>query len=140
PRQKQDRDPIAKATGVQGGGWSRFAPLATVTAPPAARLVGDAGIRPGLGVLDVGCGTGPVAITAARLGARVTGLDLTPELLEHARENARIAEIEVEWHQGDAESLPFPDGSFDAVMSQFGHIFAPRPEVAVAEMLRVLKP
>src|SRR5205085_2258788 len=62
------------------------------------------------------------------------------ELLEHARGNARVAEVEVEWHQGDAEGLPFPDGSFDAVTSQFGHIFAPRPEVAVAEMLRVLKP
>jgi SAM-dependent methyltransferase len=81
-----------------------------------------------------------VAVTAARRGARVTGLDLTPELLEHARENARIAGVDIEWHLGDVEQLPFEDRSFDFVMSQFGHMFAPRPEVAVAAMLRVLKP
>jgi SAM-dependent methyltransferase len=139
PESTQTLDPIAKFKEAQRESWSRFAPLATFTIPPAARLVRHAGIRSGQRVLDVGCGTGPVAITAARLGARVTGLDLTPELLEHARENAGIAEVEVEWHQGDAEALPFGDGSFDVVVSQFGHIFAPRPEVAVAEMLRVLK-
>lgn len=90
-------------------------------------------------MLDVACGTGVVAITAARRGARVCGLDLTPELLQRARENARIAEVNIEWHEGDAESLPFEDGSFDVVLSQFGHMFGPRPEVVVAEMLRVLK-
>ena len=90
-------------------------------------------------MLDVACGTGVVAVTAARSGARVTGLDLTPELLERARENARIAGVEIEWHQGDVEQLPFADGTYDMVLSQFGHIFAPRPDVAIAEMLRVLK-
>jgi len=101
--------------------------------------VRHAGVRPGDRVLDVACGTGVVAITAARRGARVCGLDLTPELLQRARENARIAEVNIEWHEGDAESLPFEDGSFDVVLSQFGHMFGPRPEVVVAEMLRVLK-
>jgi len=139
PGSTQTLDPIAKFKEAQKESWSRFAPLATFTTPTAAKLARHAGIRSGQRVLDVGCGTGPVAVTAARLGARVTGLDLTPELLEHARENARIAEVDVEWHQGDAEALPFADGSFDVVASQFGHIFAPRPEVAVAEMLRVLK-
>jgi SAM-dependent methyltransferase len=81
-----------------------------------------------------------VAVTAARRGCRVTGLDLTPELLERARENAEIADVAIDWHEGDVEQLPFKDGEFDAVLSQFGHIFAPRPQVAVAEMLRVLKP
>jgi ubiquinone/menaquinone biosynthesis C-methylase UbiE len=70
----------------------------------------------------------------------VTGLDLTPPLLEAARENARIAEVDVDWHEGDVEALPFDANTFDAVVSQYGHIFAPRPEVAVSEMLRVLKP
>jgi SAM-dependent methyltransferase len=70
----------------------------------------------------------------------VTGLDLTPELLELARENAQIAEVEIEFLEGDVEKLPFGDASFDVVLSQFGHIFAPRPEVAISEMLRVLKP
>jgi SAM-dependent methyltransferase len=80
-----------------------------------------------------------VAITAARLGARVAGLDLTPILLERARENAGIAGVDVDWHEGDVEQLPFADMDFDVVLSQFGHMFAPRPEVAVPEMLRVLK-
>ena len=60
--------------------------------------------------------------------------------LERARENAQIAGVSVEWHEGDAEQLPFGDASFDVVLSQFGHMFAPRPDVALAEMLRVLKP
>lgn len=137
---QQSADPIAKFKEAQRQSWTRFAPLATFTTPTAARLVRHAVVRSGQRVLDVACGTGPVAITAARLGARVTGLDLTPELLEHARENARIAEVDVEWHEGDAEALPFADATFDVVVSQFGHMFAPRPEVAVAEMLRVLKP
>jgi len=119
--------------------WPRFAPLEAYTTPTAAQLVKRAGIRAGDRVLDVACGTGVVAITAARAGARVTALDLTPELLERARENARIAEVEIEWHEGDVEKLPFDDGAFDVVVSQYGHIFAPRPDVAIAEMLRVLK-
>jgi SAM-dependent methyltransferase len=91
-------------------------------------------------VLDVACGTGVVAITAARARARVTGLDLTPELLEVARTNAHLAAVDIDWHEGDAEALPFDDGAFDVVVSQFGHMFAPRPDVALGEMLRVLKP
>jgi len=133
-------DPIAKFKDMQRESWSRFAPLAAFTTAPAAQLVKHAGIRAGQSVLDVGCGTGPVSITAARAGARVTGLDLTPALLEIARENGRMMEVEVEWREGDAEALPFEDATFDVVVSQFGHIFAPRPEVAVKEMLRVLKP
>jgi ubiquinone/menaquinone biosynthesis C-methylase UbiE len=70
----------------------------------------------------------------------VTGIDLTPELLQRARENAVIAGVDIEWHEGDVESLPFGDGTFDMVLSQFGHMFAPRHEVATREMLRVLKP
>jgi SAM-dependent methyltransferase len=124
----------------QKAGWAHFAPLQAVTTIPAARLVKHAGIRPGARVLDVGCGTGVVGITAARLGARVTGLDLTPELLEAARENARTAAVAVDWHEGDVENLFFDAAMFDVVVSQFGHMFAPRPDVAVAEMLRVLKP
>jgi ubiquinone/menaquinone biosynthesis C-methylase UbiE len=107
----------------------------------AGHLVRFAELGNGQRVLDVGCGTGVVAITAARHGATVTGLDLTPELLEQARALSPVAGVrDVEWKEGDAENLPFPDGTFDAVLSQFGHMFAPRPEVATKEMLRVLKP
>src|SRR5207302_6730849 len=61
------------------------------------------------------------------------------ELLETARENAQLGGVESDFHEGDAEQLPFSDSEFDAVLSQFGHMFAPRPQVAIAEMLRVLK-
>jgi SAM-dependent methyltransferase len=133
-------DPLEAFKAAQKQGWAHFAPLELLTTPPAARLVKHAGIRSGQRVLDVGCGTGVVAITAARLGARVTGLDFSPELLERARENAEIAGVEIDWREGDIEKMPFADAAFDAVLSQYGHIFAPRPDVAVAEMLRVLKP
>lgn len=133
-------DPIAKFKEAQKQGWAHFAPLESATTPTAARLVKFAGVRPGQRVLDVACGTGVVAITATRLGATVCGIDLTPELLERARENSRIAEVDVDWREGDAEALPFEDSVFDCVLSQFGHMFAPRPQVTTAEMLRVLKP
>ena len=133
-------DPFESFKAAQKQGWVHFAPLEAITTPCAARLVKRAGVRSGQRVLDVACGTGVVSVTAARLGARVSGLDLTPELLERARENARIAGVEIDWHEGDVENLPFGDATFDVVMSQFGHIFAPRPEVAICEMLRVLKP
>lgn len=133
-------DPLSQFKELQKQGWAHFAPLQTLTTPAAARLVKYASVHAGQKVLDVACGTGVVAITAARLGAKVTGLDLTPELLAHARENAAIAKVEVNWREGDVESLPFDDSSFDVVVSQFGHMFAPRPEVAIGEMLRVLKP
>jgi SAM-dependent methyltransferase len=121
--------------------WASFAPTAVFTTPVAARLVQFAGVQRDELVLDVGCGTGVVAITAAGLGARVSGLDLTPDLLEHARTNQKIAGCgQVDWTEGDAENLPYEDAAFDVVVSQFGHMFAPRPEVAVSEMRRVLKP
>jgi SAM-dependent methyltransferase len=124
----------------QKEGWAHFAPLEASTTPAAARLVAYAGVSAGQQVLDVACGTGVVAITAARRGAHVTGLDLTPALIERARENSQIAKVAVEWHEGDAEKLPFEAAAFDVVLSQYGHMFAPRPELAVSEMLRVLKP
>jgi SAM-dependent methyltransferase len=124
----------------QREGWAHFAPLEIITTAPAAQLVKFARVRPADGVLDVACGTGVVAVTAARLGARVTGLDLTPELVERARENATIANVSIDFHHGDVEQLPFEDEEFDVVLSQYGHMFAPRPDVAIAEMLRVLRP
>lgn len=133
-------DPFVQFKANQREGWSHFGPLAVFTTPPAARLVRFAGITAGQRVLDVGSGTGVAAITAARLGATVTGSDLSPELLEQARENSHISGAQVEWREADVEALPFADGEFDVVISQFGHMFAPRPEVATAEMLRVLKP
>ena len=131
---------LAQFKDAQREAWARFAPLQIVTTVSAARLVSFAGVKPGQAVLDVACGTGVVAITAARVGARVCGLDLTPPLLEVARENAAIAGVEIDFREGDAEELPYVDAEFDVVLSQFGHMFAPRPDVVIAEMLRVLKP
>jgi SAM-dependent methyltransferase len=125
---------------AQKQAWAHFLPFEAHTTPCAAVLVKRAGVRVGQSVLDVASGTGVVSVTAARLGARVTSLDLTPELLERARENARIAGVDINWNEGDVEKLPFADANFDVVLSQFGHIFAPQPEVAIGEMLRVLKP
>lgn len=134
-------DPIQDFKAKQREGWATFAPLEVITIPTAARLVRFAGVKSGQNVLDVGCGTGVVALTARRQGARVTGIDLTPELLAHAKENAAATGFDdVAWKEGDVEMLPFDDGQFDVVTSQFGHMFAPRPDVAIKEMLRVLKP
>jgi SAM-dependent methyltransferase len=134
-------DPFVELKKRQREMWASFTPTAMFTTPSAARLAKFAGIQAGETVLDVGTGTGVVAITAARMGAQVTGLDLTPALLEQAHENAHIVGTEsIVWTEGDAENLPYPDASFDVVVSQFGHMFAPRPDVAVAEMRRVLKP
>ncbi len=133
-------DPIAQFKEGAKQAWSSFAPTEMVTGSAAQRLVKFAGITRGTTVLDVGCGTGVVALTAARIGAKATGIDLTPKLLERAKENTSITKLEVEWHEGDVEAMPFDDAKFDVVVSQFGHMFAPRPEVAVKEMLRVLKP
>jgi SAM-dependent methyltransferase len=136
-------DPIAEFKAKQRETWAlgNFGEVATFTTQTAGHLVRFAGVQAGQTVLDVACGTGPVAITAARQGARVTGLDLTPELLAQARASAPIAGLsDLVWKEGDAEALPFPDASFDVVLSQFGHMFAPRPEVVTRELLRVLRP
>jgi SAM-dependent methyltransferase len=133
-------DAFDKFKEMQKQGWAHFAPLEAITMSAAAKLVKFAGVSKGQNILDVACGTGVAAIPAARLGAKVTALDLTPALLERARSNANLAEAEIEFHEGDVEQLPFADVTFDVVISQFGHIFAPRPTLALAEMLRVLKP
>jgi SAM-dependent methyltransferase len=132
-------DPFARLKASEREHWASFAPAAIFSTIPAAKLVKFAQVSPGQRVLDVGCGTGVVAVTAARRGAKVSGLDLSPDLLQRARENAVTAGVDIDFLEGDAEALPYPDATFNIVLSQFGHIFAPRPEVAVREMLRVLK-
>ena len=107
---------------------------------PPRHLLERIGIEPGMEVLDIATGTGNVAIRAAQLGARVTGLDLTPELFGRARERAAEAGVEVDWVVGDAEDLPFEEDRFDRVLSTFGIQFAPRHAVAAREAARVTRP
>jgi SAM-dependent methyltransferase len=120
--------------------WAGFGQLEALTGSVAPRFVRLAGIEKGHDVLDVACGTGVAALSAARIGARVTGVDITPELVAQAKENAELMRLPATFLEGDAEALPVPDAAFDVVVSQFGHMFAPRPEVAIAEMLRALRP
>ncbi len=140
---EQLRDPMTEFKARQRETWAlgNFGEIAIFTTQPAAHLVRFAGVKRDQTVLDVGTGTGVVAITAARFGAKVTGIDLTPELIAQARRNsAALGFDRVVWKEGDVEDLAFPASSFDVVLSQFGHMFAPRPDVATKEMLRVLKP
>ncbi|MFN8388808.1 MAG: class I SAM-dependent methyltransferase [Bdellovibrionota bacterium] len=133
-------DPFSEYKAAQRESWALFAPLEVFTIQSAGELAEHANVSVGQRVLDVGCGTGVVAIAAARRGARVQGLDLSPVLLERAKWNAGVAKVEIDFSEGDVENLPFGDCEFDCVVSQFGHMFAPRPDVALGEMLRVLKP
>jgi ubiquinone/menaquinone biosynthesis C-methylase UbiE len=122
--------------------WSAgdYPDIAQMIVGVAEVIVERAGARPGDELLDVATGTGNVAIIAASAGATVTGLDLTPELLEVARGRATHAELELSFIEGDAEALPFADDSFDRVTSCFGVIFAPRHSLAAAELVRVARP
>jgi SAM-dependent methyltransferase len=98
------------------------------------------GIKPGTRLLDVGCGAGQIALIAARAGAEVTGCDIATNWLEQARTRAAAEGLNVTFEEGDAEALPYEDGHFDAVVSMFGAMFAPRPELVAAELARVCRP
>jgi SAM-dependent methyltransferase len=111
-----------------------------IAGDPPARALRAAGVRAGDRVLDVATGSGNAALEAARLGARVTGLDLVPELLDVARDRAAAAGLDIDLVPGDAEAMPFADASFARVLSVFGVQFAPRHDVAADELVRVTAP
>ncbi len=112
--------------------------ISTMLPPISAHLARLTNIRQDESVLDVACGNGNTAITACRVGAKVTGIDNTPELLSLAVEEERNAQVSgIEWKEGDAQNLPFEDESFDVVVATFGHMFAPNPELAAKEIVRV---
>lgn len=97
-------------------------------------------LQPGTRVLDVACGSGNLALPAARAGAIVTGVDIAPNLLEQARARAASEGLTIQFDEGDAENLPYDDVAFDVVVSMFGAMFAPRPELVAAELVRVCRP
>ncbi len=106
----------------------------------AEQLVDTADLRAGWHVLDVATGSGNAAIAAARLGCHAIGVDYVPSLLARGRERATAEGLDVALLEGDAEALPFPDRSFDAVTSVFGSMFAPDHAKAASELVRVTKP
>lgn len=105
-----------------------------------ARLVALAGVEPGERVLDVAAGSGNAALPAARAGAVVTALDITPALLRAGAARARAAGLDVSWVHGDAQRLPFPDRCFDRVLSCVGVQFCADHAAAAAELVRVCRP
>lgn len=114
--------------------------IGKVISPVSAKLVRLVNVKPVDSVLDVACGFGNTAITARRAGAKVTGIDITPELLAQAKEEESISKVSgIDWREGNAESLPFEDESFDIVLSTFGHMFALNQKATANEMQRVLK-
>jgi SAM-dependent methyltransferase len=122
-------------------GWQRAAAeydatFARASAPFVDGLLDAAGASPGMRVLDLCCGTGVLTAAAAERGAEVIGLDFSSAMLAEARRRHPHLRFE----EGDAEALPWADASFDAVVSNFGIHHVPRPERAVAEALRVLRP
>lgn len=102
--------------------------------------VAESGMKEGDSLLDVATGSGNAALEAARRGASVTGLDLTPDLLEVARERAQAEGLLIQFDEGDASELPYEDDRFDRVVSVFGAMFAPDHARAAAELLRVCRP
>jgi SAM-dependent methyltransferase len=106
----------------------------------ARELVAACGLGPGQRALDVGAGTGNVALAIATSGASPEACDLTPALVSAGKARcAALGEWEIPWTVADAEALPFASGRFDAVLSVFGLVFAPRPELAIAEAFRVTR-
>jgi SAM-dependent methyltransferase len=104
-----------------------------------AVLVEAVGLGPGVRVLDVAAGSGNVAIPAALAGADVVASDLTPALLESGRRDAEARGAYLSWQEADAEAMPFPDASFDAVVSCVGVMFAPHHQAAADELVRVTR-
>jgi SAM-dependent methyltransferase len=117
------------------GNYDRIAEL---IAGMGRDLVTAADVRPGQRVLDVAAGTGNAAIPAARASARVTALDVTPQLLDVGRRAA--GELPIEWVEGDATKLPYADGEFDVVLSAVGAMFAADQEATARELVRVCRP
>ena len=124
-----------KATWMAGD----FGQIAQAYEPGAAEFIERLDLQSGEKVLDVACGTGNLSIPAAKVGAIVTGVDIAPNLVEQARKNAQAEGLNCQFDEGDAEALPYADGSFDVVVTMFGAMFAPRPDKVAEELVRVCR-
>lgn len=122
--------------------WTQgdYPAVARLLEPYAQQLADVSGIEPGARVLDVAAGTGNFALAAAQRGAYVTASDMTPRMIELGRARTEEAGLPIEWVEGDAEALPFPDSGFDLVASVFGAMFAAQPDLVARELFRVCRP
>lgn len=125
-----------KATWIAGD----FGQIAKAYAPGAAEFVNRLNLRSGERVLDVACGTGNLTIPAGKSGASVIGQDIAPNLLEQARVWAKTEGLPIQFDENDAEALPYEEASFDTVITMFGAMFTPRPDVTAAELTRACRP
>ena len=128
---------VSVADSWSGASYER---IAETFAPIHDRVVAALAIEPGARVLDVACGTGGVALRAARAGADVVGIDISADQLAKARRAAEEEGLAIRFDEGDCEELPYADAEFDAVASAFGVIFAPDHERAAGELARVCRP
>jgi ubiquinone/menaquinone biosynthesis C-methylase UbiE len=117
-----------------------FAMIAWNTVYPGEQLCEAAALRAGERVLDVATGSGNVALSAARRNCEAHGIDYVPALIERARERAAAERVPATFEVGDCESIPYPDNSFDAVLTIYGSMFAPDQERSAAELVRVCRP
>jgi len=124
------------------GAWNAgdYGMFATYMEPGAIKILESWNIVPGQTLLDVACGTGQISIPAARMGMKVTGVDIAPNSIEYARRRAQEEELDATFDEGDAENLPYDDNSFDVVATVVGAMFAPQADKVALELLRVCKP
>lgn len=132
----------AAITERQKGTWSEgdFNVLALAVMAASDAVVAAVDVHGGERVLDIACGSGNAAIAAARRSAEVSGIDYVPALVERAKKRAAAEGTSIDFREGDAQALPFADGSFDVVLSVFGVMFAPDQQKSANEVLRVLRP
>lgn len=128
-------------TGSVADSWSgaSYERIAETFAPIHDRIVAALAIEPGERVLDVACGTGGVALRAARLGADVVGIDISADQLGKGRRAAAAEGLEIRFDEGDCQELPYDDAAFDAAASAFGAIFASDHARTAAELARVCR-
>ena len=122
--------------------WAKgdYAWLSSWLRPASVVLCDACAVSAGQEVLDAGAGDGNFAIECARAGAAVVAADISPGMVERGRARSQAEGFDIEWVEGDVEALPFEDARFDCVGSAFGAFIAPRPEVAAAELFRVVRP
>lgn len=128
-----------KAAATWGSGGQNYNRISRSIADAIEHCVGRLAPMPGERILDVATGTGWAARLIAARGARVTGLDLHADLIDGAKACAAQARLDIGFHVGDAEALPYGDQSFDGVISTFGVMFCSKPEAAAAELARVCR-